>query len=137
MNMRRLLVIAPLVLVSGCTVSERVERIPAREPVSVESMVADLAAGAPEAQVCAEIQAHGVLRSPSPDDVIALKRAGASDALVIAVLRAPVTTPSPARRIVHRSYDLDWDLMGEILGGTLRVTAEVALRCCTAIFRCR
>lgn len=135
--LRRLLGLAPLLLACGCTVSERVERIPAREPVTVESIVADLAVGAPEPQVVDEVRQHGVLRPLTPDDVITLKRAGATDALVIEVLRAPVTTPRRALKIVHRSVAFDWSVVGELVVGALRITAEAALHCCTAVFRCR
>jgi len=135
MTIHKLAGIAPLLLACGCVMSERVERIPACEPVSIESIVADLAAGAPEAQVVDEIALHGVLRVPSPDDVIALKRGGASDALVIAVLRAPVTTPRRAQTIVYRSVDVDWCAVGDITVGALRIAGEFAGAAFR--FRCR
>jgi hypothetical protein len=60
-------------------------------------------------------------RSPNVDELIALKEAGASDQLLVAVLRAPIYRPVAASLVVYRWMDLDLGFMGRIalwsLGG--------------------
>lgn len=103
--MRYLVAVLPWLL-AGCVVHEVVEeRVPARQPVNIEDVVAACRQGSDQQWLVADVQVKGVSRAPSTDDVIALKQAGASDVLVRALIEAPVVEPRPAevRRTVY--YD--------------------------------
>jgi len=84
-------------LLGGCFVREYRTRTPAVNPVTREDVMAMSAAGYPDSAILERIGREGVLRAPGADDIITMKNAGVSNAVLDGMLRAPVTVPQPAR----------------------------------------
>ena len=97
--MKRLLYLAPLV-VAGCVVYDKPTGwIPAREPLTPESIVALKRAGRGDSEIRRILEYHGLAYKVNADDLIAIKNAGAGDALLSAIASAPVKTPQPAQPV--------------------------------------
>jgi hypothetical protein len=71
--------------------------MPARRPVSREDVRTLVRAGVGDEIIATKIRAEGVTARPTADEVVALKKDGASDKVVEAMLAAPVTSAAPAR----------------------------------------
>jgi len=115
-------------LLPGCRTHETVVGIPARAPVTL-----DRAIEAAPSQAVAEIEEHGVLRHPSVDEILLMKRSGVSDIVIAAMLKAPVTTARPGEFRVHSWTAPDWKTIGDVVLGVFYVAlkvAEGAARCC-------
>jgi hypothetical protein len=68
-------------------------------------------AGLSDDVIVAHIQANGVARRPTADDLIALKNQGVSDRVILALQQQPLAVPAPASSsppvIVERHYYAD------------------------------
>jgi hypothetical protein len=106
--MKRLTLLAPILL-AGCVVqSGPVAWTPARVPLSVDEIAAMRRAGTSDDTIRRDLQANGVERKLTADDLVALKEAGAGDSLLAAAASAPVLEPEDAQPLYHRhlySYD--------------------------------
>ena len=97
------LLVAPLL--AGCIVHETIEYVPPRQPVTVERALTLLRSGVHDSVVRADLRANGMLRPPAADEIVALKRAGASDELLQEMIAAPPTAPRPGEVIRCVMYD--------------------------------
>jgi len=91
----------------GCVVREYRTSSPAVVPVTKGEVLSLKAAGQPDAVILERIRTDGVDRTPGADDLIEMKNAGVSSAVLDEMLRAPVTPPQPAREnrtVVVRDY---------------------------------
>jgi len=106
--MKRVTFLLPLLL-AGCVIHEGpVAWTPARVPLSVDEIAAMRRAGTSDDTIRRELQANGVERKLTADDLVALKDAGAGDGLLAAAASTPVLEPEDAQPIYHRhlySYD--------------------------------
>lgn len=103
--MKRLILLAPL-LFAGCVFYERpVGWTPERIPLTPDGIAEMKRAGDSDASIRKALEFHGVEYKLSSDDLVMLKDAGASDALLTSAASAPVKTPQEARPIYdRRSY---------------------------------
>lgn len=104
-GMKRLMLLAPLIL-AGCVFHTRPSGwIPARTPLTAESMAEMKRSGMSDPAIRQELNYHGLAYKLNADDLILLKQAGAGDALLSAAATAPVKTPQEARPIYnHHSH---------------------------------
>jgi len=101
--MKRLLYLAPLLLV-GCVFYDRpIGWIPARDPLTPERIVEMKRAGRSDSEIRRVLDFHGLAYKVNADDLIAIKAAGAGDALLTAVATAPVKKPEEAKPIYEQS----------------------------------
>ena|SRR5688572_15535103 len=99
--MKRLVYLAPL-LVVGCVHQHGPDAwIPAVNPLPPERIVAMKRSGMADGAIWREVELQGVLRKANSDDLVALKQAGAGDGLIGAVTTAPVRMPEPARPVYY------------------------------------
>ena len=112
---------AAVLTLSACSVREASSYRRDRRPFNAEAVTVSVAGGVSEPSLFRYLRRHGMERSPNVDELIALKEAGASDQLLVAVLRAPLYRPVAASLAVYRWMELDLGLMGRIalwpLGG--------------------
>jgi hypothetical protein len=108
-------------LLAGCVIREVRTFEPARDPVNVEDIVYACRAKADQGFLIREVQANGVSRSPSAEDVIALQQSGAGDALIRTMIEAPVVQPRPARETytVYREVDFPIVTPGIVIAAAL------------------
>lgn len=108
--MRRLLLAAPL-LGLGCVMYDDSYVIPGRDPVSSVEVLELRRNGASDDTILARIYSEGVNRKLNADDIIMLKQQGVSDAVIQAMLQAPITTPVEGRVVRSRRtyYNHDAD----------------------------
>lgn len=104
--MRKSLILALCgTLLGGCVVREYREAAPAVVPVTKSEILSLKAAGHPDSVLLERIRTDGVDRTPGADDIVEMKSAGVSSAVLDEMLRAPVTVPQPAREnrtvVVH------------------------------------
>lgn len=121
--MGRFLGVVPALVVCGCAVRERVEFVEARHPLSIQGVIVSLAGGVGEDGLSRLLIKDGVLRPATADELIALKRAGASDRFVVGLIRTPVTRPRAASLVVYRWYELDGDAFANVAVLPLRALA--------------
>ncbi|MBI2933199.1 MAG: hypothetical protein HYY16_16260 [Planctomycetes bacterium] len=120
--MKQFPVMMALAALGGCVMVEEIDRVPARNPVGVDGVIDMVRSRVSEWHILAEIRANGVQRSPTADDIVALKQAGAGDRIISAMINAPVTTAraGEVRRTVY--YDTrpaegaTWFTLGALLG---------------------
>ncbi len=105
MSMKWPAMVLPILTVVGCAVHEHRETTPGRTPVAVEYVVAMARADVNDWHIVSEIHRNGVYRTPTADDIVAMKQAGASDEVVRAMISAPVMPYVPAETRVVRHYD--------------------------------
>jgi hypothetical protein len=99
--MKRLAFLAPLLLV-GCVYSPGPDAwIPPVNPIPPEQIVAAKRSGVPDGTIWRDIEANGLYRRATSEDLVALKQAGASDSLMAAIATAPVRAPQPARPVYY------------------------------------
>jgi len=104
--MRALTCLAALAL-GGCVVRERVPSPrPADPPLTREEAARLLAAGAPEPVLREQVDQRGV-EPLDADAIAALKKAGASDALLQAMITA-VRVPPPPPEVVIVEHERVW-----------------------------
>ena len=93
---------------TGCFYGPRVayvepQVVPARRPLSREDVRTLVRAGVGDEIILARLRTEGVTARPTAEEVVDLKKDGASDKVIEALLGAPVTTAAPAR-VVHPAY---------------------------------
>lgn len=79
-----------------------------RQPISTEDVTRLVRAGVSEPVILEKFRSDGIAASPSPDDLVALKKAGASDTVIQAMLAARVGPPV-ALYIDSPSWNLYYD----------------------------
>ena len=89
----------------GCVVYEDRYHTPGVTPVQKADVLSMRAAGYPENQILDMIQANGVARNLSADEIVEMKTAGVPDSVLNAMIAAPVTTYRPASEVRYRTYD--------------------------------
>lgn len=100
--MKRLALLAPLLLV-GCVFYRGPDAwIPARVPLSAERIAELKRAGVSDATLRRELDHHGVERKLDADDLVTLKDAGAGDEFLAAAAAAPVREAEEARPVYYR-----------------------------------
>ncbi len=104
--MRRVRGLLTLVLfgATGCYYGPRAYYVepqvaPARQPVSREDVRTLVRAGVGDEIILARIRTEGVSARPTAEEVVDLKKEGASDKVVEALLGAQVTSAAPARAV--------------------------------------
>jgi hypothetical protein len=101
-KMKRILLLAPLML-AGCVIYRTPDDwIPARDPLTPERISAMKSAGDSDAAIRRELQFHGVEHALSADELVVLKEAGVSDEVLKAAAEADVKTPQEAKPVYHR-----------------------------------
>jgi hypothetical protein len=114
--MRKTLVLALCAtLLGGCVVREYRNSTPDVVPVTKNEVLSLKAAGHPDSVILGRIRADGVDRTPGADDIVEMKNAGVSSAVLDEMLRAPVTLPQPAREnrtVVVHNYSEPAILLG-------------------------
>ncbi len=100
--MRRLTLLLPL-LVAGCLMYDEYDVIPARHPVSATRVVDMKRNGIDDEAILALIAAQGKNREQNADDLVMMKNAGAGDAVIKAMVQAPVVAPREEQVVSRRT----------------------------------
>ncbi len=102
--MKKLVLALPLLLAS-CLVYEERQVIPAQNPVTIGEVITMKSQGAPDSAILAEIYQSGVYHNPTAEDIVWMKQAGLSDAVITAMINAPIGMKREAQVITRRTYD--------------------------------
>lgn len=106
--MKPLLLVSPLLLPSGYIINagQRTTVVPARDPLSVGRIIELTKSGASDATFNREIADNGLTTKLTSDQVVDLKQAGVSEAVIQAAMATPVLPPRPAQTVVReRVYE--------------------------------
>ena len=101
------------IALAGCVLPPRpIYRAQApRPPISTEDVVKLIRAGISEPVILEKLKSEGIVAAPSSDDLVALKKEGASDRVIEAMLAARVGPPVAAEPpIVAYPYSSSWSL---------------------------
>jgi PBP1b-binding outer membrane lipoprotein LpoB len=80
-------------LLGGCVVHEHRTSIPGVTPVTKQEVLTMTSSGYTDEALLARIRQDGVERHPSAEDLVEMKNAGVSEAVMNEMLSAPVTVP--------------------------------------------
>jgi hypothetical protein len=107
--MKRLMLLAPLMLAS-CVIYRTPDGwTPAREPLTPDHIVTMKQGGQTDAQIRSALDFHGLDHKLTSDELVMLKDAGVGDGLLTAATEAQVKTPEEARPIYSRSSHRHYD----------------------------
>ncbi|MFN3485432.1 MAG: hypothetical protein ACK44W_08130 [Planctomycetota bacterium] len=102
-----ILTLSGSLLLGGCVAYEHHSYDPGVTPITQGEIVSMTRAGYPESEILERLRRGGVERRPTADEIIALKEQGVSNAVLNALLEAPVTAPRPARETTTVVYDYE------------------------------
>jgi hypothetical protein len=124
-----LIAILALSSLSGCMMYEERNYQPGVYPVSRDEVIEMTRSGYSEGRIIGKIEANGVDRRASADDILALQNAGVSSRVMAGFTEAPVRQPQAAVETRTRYYR-DWSADPGFTYGLGMLTGYLLFRHC-------
>lgn len=102
--MKKAVALAAATLLSGCVVHQSRTSIPGVNPVTKQEVLSMTASGYADDALLDRIRQDGVERRPTAEDLVEMKNAGVSEAVMNEMVSAPVTVPRAP--VDHSTYEV-------------------------------